>query len=146
MTDTTMSDWTKKWGKAHNENRKKRRAEDPDYLARHRAQSRETARKKRAAKAGRLYKNYNGVDVEVFRSAKMLEATGLTDARARYWRDKGLWPESVFSGKQAFYTRNQISAIKGGFDLMENSSMSFEDVQTFIAGKWKEGLPNGDNH
>lgn len=124
--------WNEKYGEAHNEKRRNRYKNDPQYRAEQVARAAEQRAKNRD-EDGNLLKEYNGEMVSVFKISDIANHCGVTVTRVRSAFNRGRVPPSSFEGRHIYVTQHQMDLVKRAFD---NAEVADGDMRAELDKEW----------
>lgn len=107
-------EWYEKNKEDHNQKRRERYDNDPEYREKVRAQARESAKKRREANptvTGVYYRELNGVQVQVFKASEIAEEAGINVRTLKTDEKTGKIPLMSFEGRHRVYTQHQKDSL-----------------------------------
>lgn len=123
--------WTDRYGAKHNKKRRERYQNDPAYRDRIKKQAREYKRRRTQ------YKDFNGKEYRVFRAGDIKEALGITQSQYFWMQERGVFPTSVFDGKQYRVSQGQLNLLKKVWAKYPNQ---YDKVEVELHAKWMSSL------
>lgn len=109
--DNRSKKWYEENKEAHNQSRRERYAQDPEYRERTREQARVQAAKRRNNAGAALTRKLDGVTYEVVKLSAVAESCGVVPDTIKRAHDKGAIPPCSFSGTHRVYTKGQEAAL-----------------------------------
>lgn len=125
--------WSERYGANHNKVRKDKYHSDPAYRETVKQRRRESYQKNKVPAP--LVKYHKGVAYEVLRVGEAASAIGVPLSRLQDRVKAGHIPQSIFEGVHAYYTKDQVKAIKTFFAEID-AGIDREKAMNKLAKKW----------
>jgi len=115
MTDKQQNQYFSKWyegnSEEHNKARRAKYKADSDYAESVRARNRAYRKRKREEAGGKIYRDFNGIQVEVFKISDAANMADLDPSTIRSWELSGRIPKPSFAGVHRVYTAKQVGLL-----------------------------------